>query len=56
MMMNYYLLTMVMMATATSGIEPYTYGWDFGFGQQSSEQSPAHASMSEYYNPFFLLS
>jgi len=43
MMMNYYLLTMVMIATAVGGIEPHTYGWDFGYGQQSGEQSPAPA-------------
>jgi PKD repeat protein len=47
MKIKYYLLTMVMMATAVGGTEPYSYGWSFGDGEQDTGQSIIHA----YQNP-----
>jgi PKD repeat protein len=33
--------------TAWGGVEPYTWYWDFGDGETSTEQNPTHAYTEE---------
>ena len=40
-------LTVNFNGSASSGTPPYTYGWDFGDGSQSSNQNPAHTYASQ---------
>jgi len=43
---GYYQQPIHFTGTAYGGIPPYSYHWDFGDGQSSSEQSPSHAYVS----------